>query len=325
VHILVTGGAGFIGSNLIEALLKRGERVTIIDNFDPFYPEAYKISNISGFQDRQDVEFIHGDICDPELITKTFTANNIDLVIHLAAKAGVRPSLKDPVLYEKVNCLGTLNLLEACRKNDVGRFIFGSSSSVYGTNSKVPFSVGDPINKPISPYATTKRSGELMCHTFHHLYGLQITALRFFTVYGRRQRPDLAIYKFTRMIDAGKPIPMYGDGTTERDYTYIDDIVHGILCAVEKPFDFEILNLGESRTTKLKDLISIISTILGKEAVIEKQPLQPGDVPITYADIELTRQKLGYDPQVDLEEGIAHFIDWYKTTGRQLAEDTGMV
>ncbi len=309
--ILITGGAGFIGSHLIEKLLAEGRQIVCLDSFNDYYDPAIKRENIRLSLANPDLELIEGDILDAPLLDDLFAKHKFDIIVHLAARAGVRPSLRDPLLYEQVNCIGTLNLLERARAVEVGHFVFGSSSSVYGTNSKVPFSEADPINKPVSPYATTKRSGELMCYTYNHLYDLPVTALRFFTVYGPRQRPDMAIHKFTRAISAGEAITLFGDGKSRRDYTYVDDIIDGVTRAMECPDGFKIYNLGESQTIELLDLIKLIEEAVGREAKIEWLPDQPGDVPVTYADISLARSRLGYNPTTLIEAGIPRFVEWF--------------
>ena len=311
-RVLVTGGAGFIGSHLVERLLDQGHAVICLDNFNDYYSPQLKRNNVAAFADKPNVEVVEGDIRDEAFLDKTFTEMRPNEIVHLAAMVGVRPSLTQPRLYEEVNGMGTLNLLEMSRKHELENFVFGSSSSVYGVNSKVPFSPDDPIAFPISPYAATKRANELMCHTYHHLYGMKITCLRFFTVYGPRQRPDLAIRKFTNLIERGEPVPVYGDGTFKRDYTYVDDIMQGVLSALDRKFDFEIFNLGESQVTETLELVRLIESALGKKANVEHVPVQPGDVPITYADIDKSRKVLGYDPQIKIEEGIPLFVDWFR-------------
>jgi len=311
MSILVTGGAGFIGSHVVDRLTARGERVVCLDNFNAYYPADVKRANIEGALATGLVELVEGDVRDGELCRR-LVEGGVESIIHLAARAGVRPSIEEPVLYEEVNCIGTLNLLEAARRAGVKKFVFGSSSSVYGVNSKVPFSEDDPISRPISPYAATKRAGELLCHVYHHLYGLPVVCLRFFTVYGPRQRPDLAIHKFTRLIDAGKPIPVFGDGKSRRDYTYCSDIVDGVIAALDRPFEFEIFNLGNSDPVELWRLIALIEEALEKKARIERLPEQPGDVPVTYADISRARALLGYEPRFPIRQGIAKFVEWYK-------------
>ena len=311
MSVLVTGGAGFIGSHVVDRLMETGEDVVCIDNLDPFYDPEIKKRNIKHNLGRENFKFTEIDIRDKEL-HDIFRGNDISKVIHLAARAGVRPSIKDPVGYVDVNVRGTINLLELSREYGVENFIFGSSSSVYGVNKKVPFSEDDRLEKQISPYATSKRSAELFCNTYNHLYNIPITCLRFFTVYGPRQRPEMATHKFTRLIDQGKEIQMFGDGASKRDYTYISDIVDGILNSLNKKYDFEIFNLGESKTVELKYLISLIEENLGKKTLIRKLPDQPGDVPITSADISKAKRLLGYNPHVPIEEGVKRFVSWYK-------------
>ena len=315
-QILVTGGAGFIGSHLVDRLLNMGKKVICIDNFDPFYEPRIKKKNIEHNLENMNFTLINEDIRNKKKLEEIFEMHSIDKIVHLAARAGVRPSIRDPLLYEDVNIKGTLNLLELCKKYQIKNFIFGSSSSVYGINSKIPFSERDPINFPISPYATSKRACELFCFTYSHLYDLPITCLRFFTVYGPRQRPEMAIHKFTRLISQGKTIEMYGNGTSKRDYTYIDDIIIGIISALNKKFDFEIINLGNSETVELKYLISLIEKNLKKKAKIKQLPEQLGDVPITYADITKAKKLLNYKPKVKIEEGIEKFVRWYKDVNR---------
>ncbi len=311
-NYLVTGGAGFIGSHLVDSLLSEGNNVVVIDNFDDFYSKDVKLKNISNALTFDTYQLVEGDIRDVNLLDELFSNNHFDVVVHLAAKAGVRPSIENTVEYYDVNINGTLNILEAMKKYDVKNLVFASSSSVYGNNKKVPFSENDVVDYPISPYAATKKSGELLCHTYHHLYDLKINCLRFFTVYGPRQRPDLAIHKFSKMILNDETIPMFGDGTTKRDYTYIDDIIQGIKLAIDNLNGFEVFNLGESRTIMLKELISVIENEIGKKAIIEKFPLQPGDVEQTYADISKARELLRYDPRTEIEDGIKNFVGWIK-------------
>jgi len=314
--IFLTGGAGFIGSHLVDKLLEKKLEVVVIDDFNDFYDPRIKRKNIEKHLKNKNYKLYEGDICNLELLEEIFKKYPFSMVVHLAARAGVRPSLKDPLLYERVNGIGTLNLLECAKKYNIKNFIFASSSSVYGINSKVPFSEDDPIERPISPYASTKRANELMCYTYHHLYGMNITLLRFFTVYGPRQRPEMAIYKFTNLIYHNKPIPVFGDGGAKRDFTYIDDIIEGVLSSMEKCYPFEIINLGESKTIKLLELVNLIEKNLEKKAIINFLPQEPGDVPITYADISKAKKLLGYNPKFPPEEGIKEFTRWFiKTEG----------
>jgi len=310
--ILVTGGAGFIGSHLTEALLAKGHEVVCLDDFNDFYDPMIKWENLSGCLGDSNFKLVKGDIRDKELVDSLFEQEHFDKVVHLAARAGVRTSLEHPFLYEDVNVRGTLNLLEATRNSGVSKFIFASSSSVYGVNSKVPFSESDKVDKPISPYASTKLSGELHCFTYHHLYDIPIVCLRFFTVYGPRQRPGMAIHKFTQMIADGVPITVYGDGTSKRDYTYISDIIQGVMSSLDLDCGYEIFNLGNSRTVELMYLIRLIEENLGYKAKIRKLPYQAGDVPITYADISKAKRILGYNPQVPIEKGIENFVRWWE-------------
>ena len=312
MHILVTGGAGFIGSHLTQRLLARGDRVTVLDDFNDFYDPSLKRENIARFVERPDYRLVEGDIRDEALVDRLFAEGKLDAVIHLAARAGVRPSLAEPILYEDVNCIGTLRLLEAARRHGPDLFLFGSSSSVYGINEKVPFSEDDAVNQPISPYATTKRAGELLCYNYHHLYGFRTACLRFFTVFGPAQRPEMAIHKFTDLLWKGKTVPMYGDGSSRRDYTYVDDIVDGLVATLELAPGFEILNLGGADTTSLKDLVHWIAAELAVEPSIDYLPAQPGDVPITYADVSKAARLLGYAPRVPIREGLRRFVAWYR-------------
>lgn len=312
MNFLVTGGAGFIGSHVCERLLQAGHAVWALDDLNNFYDPRIKRDNIRHLQSlAKPFEFIHGDLTDPAALAELFGTAHFDQIIHLAARAGVRPSLEEPALYQRVNVEGTVNVLEAARKNGVRKLVLASSSSVYGVNSKVPFSETDPIVSPISPYAASKLACEALGHVYHHVYGLDVVMLRFFTVYGPRQRPDLAIYKFARLISAGKPIPVFGDGSTARDYTYITDILDGIMACTEREFGYEIYNLGESQTVKLNRLIELLEHALGKKAIVERQPPQPGDVPLTCADISKARARLGYQPCVPIGRGIPLFAEWF--------------
>ena len=310
MKILVTGGAGFIGSHTVDRLLSKGAVVTVLDEFNDYYDPAIKRANIASF--KGDVRIIDGDIRDKDLVHSTFENGSFDAVIHLAARAGVRPSIDDPELYLASNIYGTHHLLEAAKRTDVPRFLFASSSSVYGINKKVPFSETDRIEQTISPYAMTKMCGEQMCSNYSNLYGIRTVALRFFTVYGPRQRPDLAISKFTKLIDEGKPVPRYGDGSTARDYTFVHDIVDGIMASMEYDGDlFDIFNLGGSQTTTLSELIAAVENALGKKAIIQDLPMQPGDVPRTFADVSKAGRLLGYAPHTPIQEGIPKFVEWY--------------
>jgi len=309
---LVTGGAGFIGSHVVERLLSEGKRVLALDNFDSFYDPAVKRSNLASVKNHPNFRLIEGDIRDEAKVAGLFGEERIEAVFHAAARAGVRPSIQDPVLYHDVNLHGTTRLLEAARSAHVKNFVFASSSSVYGIANRTPFSEEDPADFPISPYAATKRAGELLCFTYHHLYGLPVTCLRFFTVYGPRQRPEMAIHKFTQLIDSGGPVPVFGDGSSQRDYTYISDAVDGVVRALATPNPYEIVNIGESRTTGLRDLVSMIETALGKKARIQVLPFQAGDVPLTFADVGKAKRVLGYEPLTPIEEGLKKFVDWFQ-------------
>ena len=319
--ILVTGGAGFIGSHLVDSLLAEGGwHVTVVDDLNDFYSPETKRSNMESAQGNPNFKFVERDIRDPGKLKEVFEGREFHCIVHLAARAGVRPSLCYPKLYAETNINGTLNLLELARDFEVKQFVFGSSSSVYGINSKVPFAEHDRIHQPISPYASTKAAGELLCHTYSHLFKIRTVCLRFFTVYGARQRPDLAIHKFSRLISEGKPIQIFGDGTTRRDYTYIDDIIQGVRSAVDYDGSMhEVFNLGESETTELKRLVELLEENLGMKAVVDNQPMQPGDVPITYADISKAKDLLNYNPTTKIEDGIPKFVEWFKdrTASRQ--------
>ncbi len=309
--ILVTGGAGFIGSHTVQRLLKEGWNVTILDEFNTFYDPAIKRANVETFEGGARV--VEGDIRDRDLVDRLFEESKFDAVIHLAARAGVRPSIDEPELYISTNINGTFNLLEASRKTGVPKFLFASSSSVYGVNKKVPFAETDPILSTISPYAATKMAGEQLCSNYHHLYGIKIMSLRFFTVYGPRQRPDLAISKFVRLIENGQPIDQYGNGNTGRDYTFIKDIVSGIFGSLHyEDTGFEIFNLGGSESIKLHELISVVEEAVGKKAQINVLPEQPGDVPLTSADVSKAKRLLGYEPTTPIREGVPKFVEWYR-------------
>jgi UDP-glucuronate 4-epimerase len=312
-NILITGGAGFIGSHLVDRLLAEGAwQVTVVDDFNDFYQPAIKRDNIQAHLSNPAFRLIEADIRDRAALNQALNGP-FDCIVHLAARAGVRPSLQHPELYAETNINGTLNLLELARQHKIKQFVFGSSSSVYGINATVPFREDDPIRQPISPYAATKAAGELLGHTYSHLYGIRCICLRFFTVYGARQRPDLAIHKFARLICESRPIPVFGDGTTRRDYTFIDDIIAGVRAAIDyQASDYEVINLGESRTVELRELIALLEKELGRKAVIDRQPLQPGDVPQTFADITKARELLDYHPRTSIEDGIREFIQWFQ-------------
>jgi len=315
MNFLVTGGAGFIGSHVCERLLLQGHAVWAFDDLNPFYDPAIKRANLAALTVLgRPFTFVPGDLTDAPAVHALFQGTRFDQVIHLAARAGVRPSLEEPALYQRVNVEGTVNILEAARLQGVGKLTIASSSSVYGVNAKVPFSEADPIFSAISPYAASKLACEALGHVYHHVYGFDVAMLRFFTVYGPRQRPDLAIHKFARRIREGRPIQMFGDGSTARDYTYIDDILDGILACTRQRFGFEIFNLGESQTVPLHRLIGLLEAALGRKAVIERLPVQPGDVPLTCADITKARARLGYDPRVKIDQGIPRFVEWLNAT-----------
>ena len=312
MNFLVTGGAGFIGSHVCERLLQDGQSVWAFDDLNDFYDPQIKRRNLRELQSlAKPFEFVHGDLTDRGALDELFASVKFEQVIHLAARAGVRPSLEHPALYQRVNVEGTVNLLETARKYQVNKLTLASSSSVYGVNAKVPFSESDPIFSAISPYAASKLATEALGHVYHHVYGMDVAMLRFFTVYGPRQRPDLAIHKFTALIHAGKPIPVFGDGSSARDHTHISDILEGVMACTKQEFGFDIFNLGESQTVTLARLISLLESALGKKAVIDRQPSQPGDVPITFADISKARTRLGYQPRMNIEDGLKQFVDWF--------------
>lgn len=313
--VLVTGAAGFIGSTLCEALTQRGDTVIGLDNFQPFYDPAIKRANLRALSTRPNFTFVEGDIRDERLLASLFAEHRFDAVIHLAAMAGVRPSIQDPMLYTDINLTGSMRLFEAMRAHGCKRMMFGSSSSVYGGSTEVPFREDQIADRPVSPYAATKRAGEVLAHAYHHLFGFTIACLRFFTVYGPRQRPEMAIHQFTRLIDQGKPVPFFGDGSSRRDYTYVDDIVDGIVRALDRAKGFAIYNLGGHKTTSLKELVELIESRLGKAAVLNRLPDQPGDVPITYADITRANADLGYAPRTPIEDGVTKFVAWYRAQG----------
>jgi len=313
MNLLVTGGAGFIGAHVCERLLGLGHAVWVFDDLNSFYDPRLKRRNLRALQSSgRPFEFVAGDVVDRGALEALFGRVRFDQVIHLAARAGVRPSLEEPALYQRVNVEGTVNVLEAARLHGARKLAIASSSSVYGVNAKVPFAEGDPIFQAISPYAASKLACEALGHVYHHVYGLEVVMLRFFTVYGPRQRPDLAIHKFARLIEAGRPIPVFGDGSTARDYTFVDDIVDGVMACVEREFGYEVFNLGESQTVRLDRLIELLEEALGRKAVIERLPPQPGDVPLTCADISKAQARLGYRPRVKIEQGIPRFIEWFR-------------
>lgn len=314
--ILITGGAGFIGSHLADRLLgENAWKVTVVDDLNDFYSPEVKRANITGHLSNENYKFVEADIRNASAMEAFFAEDRYDVIVHLAARAGVRPSLCQPKLYSDTNINGTLNLLEQARIHGIKQFVFASSSSVYGINCKMPFAEDDRIQQPISPYASTKAAGELMCHTYSHLHDLRTVCLRFFTVYGARQRPDLAIHKFAKLISEDKPIQMYGDGSTRRDYTYIDDIIQGVRASIDYDGSMhEVFNLGESQTIELRELIALLETALGKKAIIDQQPMQPGDVPCTYADITKARHLLGYDPTTKIADGIPKFVEWFNSS-----------
>jgi UDP-glucuronate 4-epimerase len=319
VRILVTGGAGFIGSHLCERLVARGDDVVAVDNLDPFYDPAVKRRNLAALEGSPRFRLVEGDVCEPEALDAALGEGAFDGVVHLAARAGVRPSLERPLDYVRTNVEGTAAMLELARKRGIGAFVLGSSSSVYGDAAHVPFAESDPVGRPISPYAASKRGAELLGHTYAHLYGMSVLCLRFFTVYGPRQRPDLAIHKFARLMADGGELPVYGDGTTERDYTYVDDVVQGVEGAIRyalvHPGAFEIVNLGESRTVSMAELLALLAGELGVEPRIHRLPAQPGDVARTFASVDKARSLLGYDPRVPIEEGIRRFVRWLGREG----------
>ncbi|HET6342547.1 MAG TPA: NAD-dependent epimerase/dehydratase family protein [Gemmatimonadota bacterium] len=314
-RILVTGGAGFIGSHLCEALISRGAEVVAFDSFDPFYPRAIKERNLTALLGRDRFRLVEGDLREPADVEAALAAGRFDAVAHLAARAGVRPSLEDPGGYMSTNIGGTAVLLEGMRRAGCSRLVFGSSSSVYGNSRDVPLRETDRVDRPVSPYAMTKKAGEELCHVYHHAYGFSVMSLRFFTVYGPRQRPDMAIHRFVRLMEEGRPIPVFGDGTTERDYTYFSDIVAGVVAAVDwvrREDGFEIVNLGESVPVRLDELIAELAEATGRQPRIERLPMPLGDVERTCADIGRARELLGYDPSTGIKEGVEAFVRWYR-------------
>jgi UDP-glucuronate 4-epimerase len=318
MNLLITGGAGFIGSHLADRRLARGDSVTVLDDFNDYYDPRRKRHNVAGHLGDPRYRLVEGDIRDRALVFGLFESGRFDAVVHLAARAGVRPSLKDPVLYEEVNCVASLHLLEAAVRFGKPKFVFASSSSVYGVNSKLPFSEDDPIDRPVSPYATTKRSGELFAFNYHHLYGLDTFCLRFFTVYGPRQRPEMAIARFTDAIERGEQIPFYGDGSSRRDYTYVDDILDGVEASIERCRGFEIVNLGGAHPITLSELVALLESATGKKAKLARLPEQPGDVPATFADVSKAKRLLGFEAKVPVEEGLRRYVDWHRTTQNEI-------
>ncbi len=310
--MLITGAAGFIGSHLVDRLLARGERLVGLDNFDSFYDPAIKRANLADALRHPQFRLVEGDIRDEALLSSLLAEHGVDRIVHLAARAGVRPSIEQPALYADVNVRGTTMVFEAARRAGINRVVWASSSSVYGGNTKVPFCEDDPVEHPVSPYAATKRACELIASTYHHLFGLDLIGLRFFTVYGPRQRPEMAIHLFTRAIAEDRPVPFFGDGSSRRDYTYIDDCVDGVIAALDKGRGLQVYNLGESATTSLSELVSLLGEALGKKPRLDRKPAQPGDVEVTFADIGRARRELGYDPQIPVPEGIRRFVAWYR-------------
>ncbi len=313
MKIIITGGAGFIGSHLVTALLERGDSVAVIDDFNDFYDPALKRENVAPHLNNPNFSLHEIDIRDGDAVKRVFSVERPETVVHLAARAGVRPSIEEPILYEEVNSLGTLNMLEAARSlgAELKNFVFAGSSSVYGINTKVPFSEDDPIEKTISPYAATKRASELMGYTYAHLYKIPFTSLRFFTVYGEAGRPEMAVAKFAKLIHDDKEIEVYGDGSARRNFTYVGDIIAGVVRAVDTPFPYEIINIGGSQTIELIYLIELIEAALGKKARIKFSDVAPGDVPVTVADVTKAKELIGYAPNVTMEEGIARYIEWF--------------
>lgn len=311
--VLVTGAAGFIGSHVVEALQRRGQKVVGLDNFDDFYDRGLKERNLAAARAGQGFELVEGDIRDGDLLRRILSEKSVDVVLHLAARAGVRYSIARPELYADVNVRGTAAVFEAARQAGVDKVVYASSSSVYGARATPPFAEDGDVDHPVSPYAATKRACELLASTYHHLHGMHLAGLRFFTVYGPRQRPDMAIARFTELIDEGRPAPVYGDGANRRDFTYIDDVVQGVLGALDRAVGLRIYNLGESATTTVDELVQMIGAALGKTPRIERRPPAPGDVPLTYADIRRARAELGYDPQVPLAEGLRRYVAWRRS------------
>lgn len=312
MRILVTGGAGFIGSHLVERLLADGHHVICFDDFNPYYDPRIKWSNVAAAQSHPNYRLVVGDLCDHRLVDQVLADANLDEIVHLAARAGVRPSIDEPELYYRVNCEATAHLFEAARRRGIERIVFASSSSVYGGNTKTPFSEADSVDGPVSPYAATKKAGELLAHTYVHLYGMSIACLRFFTVYGPRQRPEMAIHKFIDLVERGEPLPVFGDGTSARDYTYVDDIVEGICRVRERHSGYSVFNLGNSSPVLLRELVERIGEAVGKPPRINRLPDQPGDVAITFADISKAKSELDWTPVTGIEDGLRATVSWYR-------------
>jgi UDP-glucuronate 4-epimerase len=313
VNFLVTGGAGFIGSHVVERLLNRDHAVWILDDLNPHYDVSFKQRNLRELQALgKNLTFVHGDITDRAAVDELFESTRFDQIIHLAARAGVIPSIQNPLLYQRVNVEGTTILLEAARLNGVQKVTIASSSSVYGLNSRLPFREDDKTSTPVSPYAVSKLATEGLGHTYHYVYGMDVALLRFFTVYGPRQRPDLVLFKFAEAISQGKPMTVYGDGSTGRDYTYVGDIADGVIACTERPIGYQVFNLANSTTVPLQRAIDFLESALGRKAIIERKPLLPGDIPTTHADISKAREWLRFSPKVSFEEGMARFVAWYK-------------
>jgi UDP-glucuronate 4-epimerase len=315
MRCLVTGGAGFIGSHLVETLLARGDEVVVLDSFDDFYDPGRKRRNLQAALENPSFQLVEGDIRDRSLVEGLLSRGRPEIVYHLAARAGVRPSIHQPLLYTSVNVEGTVLLLEACRQNGVSRFVFASSSSVYGGSTRIPFREDDPLGRPVSPYAATKVAGELLGHAFSHLHGTDVTCLRYFTVYGPRQRPEMAIHRFVRRVLRDDPIPVYGNEGSQRDYTYVEDVVRATVLAGERAGGYRIYNVGGSQPAELRELIASIGEATGREPRLDHHPEQPGDVPATWADTSLARAELGWEPRIELGEGLERFVRWYTEEG----------
>ncbi len=319
--VLVTGGAGFIGSHLGERLLASGKELIVLDNFDPYYPRALKERNLAGLRDRSGCRFVEGDIRDAAALDRASEGAVIEAIVHLAARPGVRASVENPVLTFDINLGGTAQVLELARRRQIRRFIFASSSSVYGERNEAPFREEEPIVQPESPYAASKAAGEMLCWTYHKLFGLDVSCMRFFTVYGARQRPEMAIHRFTRLIDRGEELPVYGDGSARRDFTFVDDIVEGLLAAIERAKGYRVYNLGNSQTVEVREMIALIARAVGKPARVKNHPVQPGDVSLTCASIDRAARELDYHPRTAISTGIEKFVDWYRAESRRTGGD----